>query len=109
MGASGLMPSDLAETHISTVAFVGDRAVAWVDDVLGLDAYAWARRRGPETLLIQPDPIVGLVEEHFERLEAFGRSCAPPTVEFSRQNRNCRPGGSSRVARSMCWTNAAGV
>jgi hypothetical protein len=56
--------------------FVGDRPLAWVDDELGSDAYQWAEERKSQTLLVQPDPTVGLVDEHFTRLELFGRSCS---------------------------------
>ena len=52
--------------------FVGDRPLAWVDDELGAEAYQWAEERNAQTLLVQPDPTVGLVEGHFNRLEAFG-------------------------------------
>jgi hypothetical protein len=55
--------------------FVGDRPFAWVEDELGPDAFSWAEQRESQTLLIQTDPIVGLIDEHFTRLESFGRSC----------------------------------
>ena len=45
-------------------------------DELGSDAYQWAEERKSQTLLVQPDPTVGLVDEHFTRLELFGRSCS---------------------------------
>jgi hypothetical protein len=42
---------------------------------LGLDAFSWAEQLESQTLLIQTDPIVGLTDEHFTRLQSFGRSC----------------------------------
>lgn len=41
--------------------FVGaDRAVAWVDDMLGDGAQEWAASRAAPTLLVDVDPSVGL-------------------------------------------------
>jgi hypothetical protein len=53
------------------VKFVGDRPLAWVDDVLDPEVYAWAESRPAPTLLVQPDPDVGLTPSHVERLRAF--------------------------------------
>ena len=53
--------------------FVGDRPLAWVDDDLGPDAFAWAEQRETPTLLIRTEPSVGLTEQDVGRLEGFGR------------------------------------
>ena len=53
--------------------FVAGRPLAWVDDDLWADAFAWAEAREQPTLLIRPFATVGLTEEHVWRLEAFGR------------------------------------
>jgi hypothetical protein len=44
----------------------GDRPVVWVEDELDVDAIAWAKRRGNNTLLLPTDPTVGLTAEHVE-------------------------------------------
>ncbi len=51
--------------------YVGDRPLAWVDDVFGPEAQAWAESRGVPTLLVETDCRVGLTGEHVERLRAF--------------------------------------
>ena len=53
--------------------FVADRPLAWVDDDLWADAFAWAEAREQPTLLIRPSATLGLTKEHVWRLEAFGR------------------------------------
>ena len=45
------------------------RAVAWIDDDLRADAHAWAEHRASPTLLVEPDPRVGVTEEHWAALE----------------------------------------
>jgi hypothetical protein len=42
-------------------AYVGDRAVAWVDDIIPAEARRWAEERAPHlTLLVEVDHAVGL-------------------------------------------------
>jgi hypothetical protein len=41
-------------------AFVGSRAVAWLDDAFGNVARQWARERKAPTLLLDVDPAIGL-------------------------------------------------
>lgn len=53
--------------------FVGHRPLAWVDDDLGPDAFAWAKHRETPTLLLRTEPSVGLTEQDVWRLEGFGR------------------------------------
>lgn len=55
-------------------AFTGpDRAVAWVDDDLGVRAEEWAASRSGPTLLVLTDPAVGLTDAHAEELEGWAR------------------------------------
>ncbi len=53
--------------------FVGHRPLAWLDDDLGSDAFAWAKQRETATLLLRTEPSVGLTEQDVWRLEGFGR------------------------------------
>lgn len=46
------------------IRFVGERAVAWVDDQLDPAAHAWAESREAPTLLVETDHRVGLELEH---------------------------------------------
>ncbi len=75
------------------VRYVGDRAVAWVDDQLGPEVRAWAESRAVPTLLVETDSRVGLTSAHIERLRTWAlragadaepagwaaRSTAPPS------------------------------
>ena len=54
--------------------YVGDRAVAWVDDQLGPEIQAWAAARTSPTLLVATDHRVGLTMDHIEQLQAFADS-----------------------------------
>lgn len=58
--------------------FVGNRPLAWIDDNLWGDAFAWADQRNAPTLLIRTSSSVGLTEQDLWRLEAFGRAVADP-------------------------------
>ena len=53
------------------IRFVGDRPVAWVDDVLGPEEHAWAASRPVPTLLLQPDHRIGLTRADIDRLREF--------------------------------------
>jgi hypothetical protein len=53
------------------IRFVGDRPLAWIDDVFGPAEHAWAGSRGVATLLIQTDHQVGLTSGHIDRLRRF--------------------------------------
>jgi hypothetical protein len=52
-------------------AFVGRRAVAWLDDALGDVAHRWARERPAPTLLVDVDPAIGLTADLIEVLTAW--------------------------------------
>jgi len=62
------------------IEFVGDRPCAWVDDRIGQDDRDWAAARQEPTLLVQPDPMVGLTEFHRQELERFGQSLTEPST-----------------------------
>ena len=51
--------------------FVGDRAFAWVDDRLGIDAIAWAAHRPSPTFLRDIDPAMGLTRHDIDALLEF--------------------------------------
>lgn len=55
-------------------AFVGSRPFVWIDDDVQTEQVAWAIERtlgGVPTLLIKPDPAIGLTLEHVQLVEAF--------------------------------------
>ena len=58
----------------SVAAYVGDRALAWIDDELYEDAELWAGDRDAPTLLIRTAASVGLRRDHVERLVTFTKS-----------------------------------
>ena len=51
--------------------FVGDRPFAWVDDELGVDAHWWAEHRPHQSLLLDVDPTVGLIDRDIDTLLAW--------------------------------------
>jgi len=56
---------------------VGRRPLAWIDDELAADAFAWAAERaaaGNPTLLVKTDAHVGITAAHTEQLAAFARA-----------------------------------
>jgi hypothetical protein len=57
--------------------FVGDRAVAWLDDAFGEPARHWARERRAPTLLVSVDPATGLTHEVVDVLATWPRSLTP--------------------------------
>jgi hypothetical protein len=54
--------------------FVGDRAVAWLDDDHGQGADDWAATREAPTLLVRPDARVGWTSAEFDQLMAWRSS-----------------------------------
>ena len=54
--------------------YVGDRAVAWIDDQIGPAEEAWAAERSSPTLLVRTDQRVGLTTEHVDQLLEFART-----------------------------------
>jgi hypothetical protein len=60
--------------HPGVLATVGDRPFIWIDDDISERQHAWALERaalGIPTLLIQPDPAVGITEEHVAQVHEF--------------------------------------
>ena len=55
-------------------AFVGDRAAAWVDDIVTLEAKRWAYERPQPTLVIQVEPSAGLTRAEVDELFAWATS-----------------------------------
>jgi len=70
-----LVDQRTAKLH-NVAAVAGDRPAVWVDDVLGRDAYLWARMRSHPTLLVRTDPARGLTAAQLDEIRAFGRRCA---------------------------------
>jgi hypothetical protein len=54
--------------------FAGARPLAWVDDLLGEAAYAWAAARSAPTLLEPVDPAVGLTRAQVDSLLSWSGS-----------------------------------
>ncbi len=52
-------------------AYVDDRPVAWIDDVIVPEAIAWAQSRSAPTLLVQTDPTLGMQHDHVDHLLAW--------------------------------------
>ena len=76
-GMTGLGVGGYKAPGIEDVA--GDTPAVWVDDDLQPANYAWAERRnaaGIPTLLVQPDPRVGMTREHVDRILEFARLVA---------------------------------
>lgn len=56
------------------VAVSGDLPMVWIDDDLHADQYEWAAERdamGIPTMLVQPSPATGWIEEEFHEVLAF--------------------------------------
>jgi hypothetical protein len=54
-------------------AHAGTRPLAWIDDSLGDDCYAWARQRRAPTLLVRTAPERGLTAKEAKVLAAWAR------------------------------------
>jgi hypothetical protein len=52
-------------------SYVGDRPLAWLDDIITPEAEAWASERRAPTLLVPVDPTVGLTESTVEELKEW--------------------------------------
>ncbi len=67
-------------------SFVGERALAWVDDELFEDAFEWAANRRAPTLLIRASGSKGLSRENFDQLLAFAQQVTsePPSGDRRR-------------------------
>jgi HAD domain in Swiss Army Knife RNA repair proteins len=58
-------------------AYVGSRAVAWIDDNFDSSCYEWGERRPFPTLLVPTEPHLGLEEAHVDALTAWATSLDP--------------------------------
>jgi hypothetical protein len=56
--------------------FVGDRALAWIDDMITPEAEAWAAGRAAPTLLVAIDPAIGLSEDVVDDLKDWASGFA---------------------------------
>jgi hypothetical protein len=83
-------PFDAAAKVPAIDAFVGDRAAAWVDDVVTLEAKRWAKERPHPTLIVHVDPSAGLTRTNVEELLSWAAAlharsakpdCCPPNPE----------------------------
>ncbi len=59
-------------------AFAGGRPLAWIDDALDAECFAWADARPASTLLVECDPAAGLGAEGERALEAFADALMSP-------------------------------
>jgi hypothetical protein len=53
--------------------YAGDRSVAWIDDRIPDEAWAWAEDRSAATLLVPVDPVLGLGPEQVDVVEDWAR------------------------------------
>lgn len=60
---------------VTIVEYIGDRPAAWIDDELFRDAKLWAQDRG-DTLLVSPNPGIGMDRSHVEKLLRWATSLA---------------------------------
>jgi hypothetical protein len=67
------LPFEPAAKVPAVDAFVGNRAAAWVDDVVTPEARKWSERRKAPTLLVEVDPSIGLTRDAVEVLLAWRR------------------------------------
>ncbi len=65
------VPFEPAAKVPAIAAFVGDRPIAWVDDVVTVDAREWAEARVSQTLLVEVDHQVGLTRNAVDALLAW--------------------------------------
>jgi hypothetical protein len=49
-------------------AYARERPLAWIDDSLDEECWAWARSRSAPTLLIETKSAVGLTDDHVQQL-----------------------------------------
>jgi hypothetical protein len=57
------LPFHPREKVPAVAGYAGSRPLAWLDDNLQPEAYAWAEQRGVPTLLIAVDPAQGLTRQ----------------------------------------------
>jgi hypothetical protein len=52
----------------AVISYIGDRPVAWIDDILDEDAYNWASNRESPTFLVKPDYYQGMTRDQVDEL-----------------------------------------
>ena len=57
-------------------AHAGDRPIAWIDDALDAECWAWASSRQTATLLVHTEATVGLTDSHVDSLVAWAAGLA---------------------------------
>jgi hypothetical protein len=67
---------DPADKVPAVDAYAGDRATAWVDDIVTSEARAWAAERAAPTLLLEVESAVGLVRSQVDELLAWAARVA---------------------------------
>jgi hypothetical protein len=67
-------PFDASAKVAPIAAFAQRRAAAWIDDLHTAEALAWAASRAEPTLLITPDPAVGLTRRDVDRALGWAAS-----------------------------------
>lgn len=72
------LPFSPEEKVAAIAAFVGERPVAWLDDVMVPEAQVWAGSRIAPTLLIEVDHATGMTRDHVERLLAWSSLVLEP-------------------------------
>jgi hypothetical protein len=74
----GVEWSDIATIDAMKVVtidpYIGDRAFAWLDDDISIDAKTWADGRNGPTKLIAPDPLIGFERNHVDELINWAKS-----------------------------------
>ena len=79
-------PFEPSEKVPAIARFVGDRAAAWLDDVVTPEAHAWAMERSTPTLLVDVDPRRGLDRSHVDALIAWSLTLANGERSVARRN-----------------------
>ena len=59
------------------------RPLAWIDDLLTPEAWAWAESRPAPTLLIPVEPAFGLTRRHVRELMHWAKTLAAPDIAQS--------------------------
>jgi hypothetical protein len=72
------VPFDFAEKLHAIADQMGDRPVAWVDDLIENRAYEWASTRSAPTLLLATDPAVGLRRDDVDTLLSWRAEIVRP-------------------------------
>jgi hypothetical protein len=65
------VPFDPAEKVPAIHAYVGERPLAWLDDIITLEAQVWAAERSAATFLVPVDPAIGLTAETVAELKRW--------------------------------------